>query len=40
MWSMFMRHGYLLANFLDPARAIRGDEYGGVMENRVRLVRE
>lgn len=37
---VYATHGYLLANFLDPARNTRGDEYGGVMENRVRLVRE
>ncbi len=32
--------GYLLANFLDPTINTRGDEYGGSLENRVRLVRE
>jgi dimethylamine/trimethylamine dehydrogenase len=30
----------LVSNFLDPARNTRGDEYGGSMENRTRLVRE
>ena len=32
-------HWYLLKQFLDPANT-RNDEYGGVLENRVRLVRE
>jgi len=37
---VYATHGYLLANFLDPKRNTRGDEYGGNMENRTRLVRE
>lgn len=37
---VYATHGYLLANFLDPRRNTRGDEYGGSMENRTRLVRE
>jgi dimethylamine/trimethylamine dehydrogenase len=37
---VYATHGYLLANFLDPARNTRGDEYGGSMENRTRLIRE
>ncbi|MFP6640169.1 MAG: FAD-dependent oxidoreductase, partial [Myxococcota bacterium] len=32
-------HGYLLHQFLDPSNR-RTDEYGGSLENRVRLVRE
>ncbi len=37
---VYATHGYLLANFLDPRTNTRGDEYGGSLENRVRLVRE
>ena len=37
---VYATHGYLLANFLNPARNTRGDEYGGSLENRTRLVRE
>ena len=37
---VYATHGYLLANFLDPAINTRSDEYGGSLENRVRLVRE
>jgi dimethylamine/trimethylamine dehydrogenase len=37
---VYATHGYLLANFLNPKRNTRGDEYGGSMENRTRLVRE
>ncbi len=33
-------HGYLLANFLDPVMNTRSDEYGGSLENRLRLTRE
>lgn len=33
-------HGYLLAEFLSPAVNLRGDEYGGSLENRCRLVTE
>jgi len=32
-------HGYLLEQFLDPSNQ-RSDEYGGSVENRVRLIRE
>ncbi len=32
-------HGYLLQAFLSPATNRRSDEYGGSIENRVRLVR-
>ena len=37
---VYATHGYLLANFLDPRANTRCDEYGGNLENRVRLVRE
>ncbi|TVQ56829.1 MAG: NADH:flavin oxidoreductase [Rhodobacteraceae bacterium] len=37
---VYATHGYLLANFLDPKVNTRTDEYGGRLENRVRLVRE
>ncbi len=33
-------HYYLLHNFLNPAYNQRRDEYGGAVENRVRLLRE
>jgi dimethylamine/trimethylamine dehydrogenase len=36
---VYATHGYLLAQFLSP-RNRRSDEYGGSLENRVRLVRE
>ena len=37
---VYATHGYLLANFLDPRANTRTDEYGGSLENRVRLIRE
>ncbi|MEO0328136.1 MAG: FAD-dependent oxidoreductase [Pseudomonadota bacterium] len=37
---VYATHGYLLDNFLDPRINTRTDEYGGSLENRVRLVRE
>jgi len=37
---VYATHGYLLSNFLNPRANSRGDEYGGSLENRVRLVRE
>ncbi len=37
---VYATHGYLVANFLDPRMNTRTDEYGGSLENRVRLVRE
>jgi 2,4-dienoyl-CoA reductase-like NADH-dependent reductase (Old Yellow Enzyme family) len=33
-------HGYLLHEFLSPLSNRRGDEYGGSLENRARIVRE
>ncbi|MEM6375029.1 MAG: FAD-dependent oxidoreductase [Pseudomonadota bacterium] len=37
---VYATHGNLLANLLNPKINTRGDEYGGSLENRVRLVRE
>lgn len=37
---VYATHGYLLAHFLSPVTNTRTDEYGGSVENRVRLVRE
>ena len=37
---VYATHGYLLSNFLNPRVNTRGDEYGGSLENRVRLIRE
>lgn len=37
---VYATHGYLLSNFLNHRTNTRGDEYGGSLENRVRLVRE
>ena len=37
---IYAAHTYLLAQFLDPALNRRGDEYGGSMHNRSRLIRE
>ncbi len=36
---VYATHGYLLSQFLHPSNQ-RSDEYGGSLENRVRLVRE
>ena len=36
---LYACHGYLLDQFLDPSNQ-RSDEYGGSVENRVRLIRE
>lgn len=33
-------HGYLLNQFLSPVTNLRTDEYGGPLENRLRLLRE
>jgi dimethylamine/trimethylamine dehydrogenase len=37
---VYATHGYLLSEFLDPTYNDRTDEYGGSLENRVRLIRE
>ncbi len=37
---VYATHGYLLSNFLSARTNTRTDEYGGSLENRVRLVRE
>ncbi len=37
---VYATHGYLLSHFLSPLTNSRTDEYGGSLENRVRLVRE
>ena len=37
---VYATHGYLLSEFLDATINDRTDEYGGSLENRVRLVRE
>ena len=37
---IYATHGYLLSHFLSPVHNRRTDEYGGSLENRVRLVRE
>ena len=37
---VYATHGYLLANFLSAETNTRIDEYGGSLENRVRLIRE
>ena len=37
---VYATHGYLLSEFLNSSTNDRSDEYGGRLENRVRLVRE
>jgi dimethylamine/trimethylamine dehydrogenase len=37
---VYATHGYLLSEFLDPDTNTRTDEYGGILKNRVRLIRE
>lgn len=37
---VYATHGYLLSRFLSPTANTRTDEYGGSLENRVRLVQE
>jgi len=37
---VYGNHGYLLHNFLNPYYNRRDDEYGGSIDNRVRLLRE
>ena len=35
---VYATHGYLISNFLNPRMNTRSDEYGGSLENRVRLM--
>lgn len=37
---VYATHGYLVSNFLNPRMNTRSDEYGGSLENRMRLTRE
>tara|TARA_B100000676_G_scaffold310057_2_gene375433 strand:+ start:503 stop:2512 length:2010 start_codon:yes stop_codon:yes gene_type:complete len=37
---VYATHGYLAEQFLNPATNRRTDEYGGSLENRIRIVRE
>ena len=37
---VYATHGYLISQFLSKTMNHRGDAYGGVLENRVRLMRE
>ena len=37
MMELHCAHGYLLASFLSPLTNLRGDEYGGSLENRLRF---
>jgi dimethylamine/trimethylamine dehydrogenase len=37
---VYATHEYMLSHFLSPVTNSRSDEYGGSLENRVRLVRE
>ena len=37
---VYATHSYLLSSFLDPQTNERTDEYGGSLENRIRIVRE
>lgn len=35
--QLHFAHGYLLASFISPLTNIRGDDYGGTLENRLRF---
>jgi anthraniloyl-CoA monooxygenase len=37
MVEMHAAHGYLLASFISPLTNVRGDQYGGSLENRMRF---
>ncbi len=37
---VYATHGYLISQFLSPTINTRTDEYGGSLENRIRLLRE
>ncbi len=37
---VYATHGYMLSQFLSATHNTRADEYGGSLENRVRLIRE
>ncbi len=37
MIELHMAHGYLLSEFISPLANIRGDSYGGTLENRMRF---
>ena len=37
MLELHMAHGYLLSTFLSPLTNVRGDDYGGALENRMRF---
>lgn len=37
---VYATHGYLLSEFMSPELNHRGDEYGGSLANRIRLLRE
>ena len=37
---VYATHGYLLSQFMSKTANHRSDEYGGSLENRIRLVRE
>lgn len=38
--ELHLAHGHLLHQFLSPLSNLRSDEYGGSLENRLRIIRE